>query len=49
MTIEYNIKAASSLTLLGIAQNALPDSLISSAEGGDTCVAKLTSLVSARD
>ena len=29
--------------------NALPDSLISSAEDGEDCVAKFTSLVRARD
>ena len=47
LLIQMFIKVASSPSIRD--WNALPDSLISSAEDAEDCVAKFTSLVRARD
>ena len=49
LPIQMFIKVASSPPKTIRDWNALPDSLISSAEDTEDCVAKLTSLVRARD
>ena len=48
LQIQMFIKVASFLGLSGNG-NALPDSLISSAEDAEDCIDKFTSLVSVRD
>ena len=49
LQIQTFINVTSSPRLLGIGIHVLPDSLISSSEDAEDCVAKFTSLVRARD